>query len=234
MRIAVCDDDKGFTVELERKLYEYSNAHNWEPFVEVFHSGYDLLDSDRKYDLIIMDHQMEGLTGLETSKLLRQGENVSTCIIFLTSFPEVALPAYDVDTFRFVVKSALYDGLYKALDAFREMRRDDYPISVKADGEKVTLDTADIVFVEAQNKDIFIHLSNGKIVDTKTKLQSIFKELPHTHFCKVHKSYIVNFQYISHRCPNEMRLRGTTALIPISRNYKQEFNSKYNNYLRDQ
>ncbi len=234
MRIAVCDDDRDFTVELERRLYEYSNAHNWEPVVEVFYSGFELLKSERKYDLIIMDYQMDGLTGLETSKLLRQGENGSACIIFLTSFPEVALPAYEVDTYRFVVKNTLYDGLYKALDDFRKMQRDDYDISVKADGEQITLNTADIVFIEAQNKDIFIHLSNGETVDTKTKLQSIFSDLPHTHFCKVHKSYIINFQYVSHRCPNELRLRMTTALIPISRNYKQEFNSKYNNYLRDQ
>lgn len=234
MRIAVCDDDKDFTVVLERKLYEYSNAHNWEPFVEIFHSGYDLLDSDRKYDLIIMDYQMEGLSGLETSRLLRQGENESTCIIFLTSYPEVALPAYKVDTFRFVVKNTLYDGLYDALDDFRVKYRDDCDISVKADREMITLKTSEIVFIEAQNKDIYIHLADGKTVDTKTKLLSVFKSLPHTHFCKVHKSYIVNFKYVSQRCQKEIYLREITVPIPMSRNYKNEFNTKYNNYLRDQ
>ena len=233
LRIAVCDDDRDFTVEVERRLYEYSNAHNWEPVVEVFHSGYGLLNSDRDYDLIIMDYQMDGLNGLETSKLLRQGE-ISTCIIFLTSFPEVALPAYKVDTFRFVVKNTLYDGLYEALDDFRLKYRHDYGISVKTDGEQLTINSSDIVFVEAQNKDIYIHLANGETVDTKTKLNSLFDALPHTHFCKVHKSYIVNFQYVARRSFNELQLRATTAIIPLSRNYKQDFNFKYNNYLRDQ
>ncbi len=234
MRIAICDDESGFLGELKQKIYEYSNSHNWEPVIESFDSGEELILSKEKFDLIILDYQMNGLTGLETAKQLRQGKNCYACIIFLTSYPEIAIPAYSVDTYRFVVKSTLFSGLYKALDDFRNIQRMDYDISIKSDGEFITLNTSDIIFIEAQNKDIFIHLVNGKVIFTKTNLSHLYQMVPSSHFCKVHKSYIVNFKYVEQRCQREIYLKGENRFIPISRNYKNEFNTKYNNYLKDQ
>ena len=139
MKIAICDDESGFLEEVKNKIYEYANSHNWEPAVETFTSGEELTLLNEKFDLIILDYQMEGLTGLETAERLRQGKNCLTCIIFLTSYPEIAIPAYSVDTYRFVVKNTLYAGLFKALDDFRAIQRLDYDISIKSEGELVTL-----------------------------------------------------------------------------------------------
>ena len=233
MRIAICDDEIGFLEEVKHKIYEYSNSHNWESVIEVFHSGEELIKFNEQFDLIILDYQMNGLTGLETAEQLRQGKNALSCIIFLTSYPEIAIPAYSVDTYRFVVKNTLYSGLFKALDEFRTIQRLDYDISIKSEGEFVTLNTSDIVFIEAQNKEIYIHLQNQNVLVTKTKLICLYQRLPHSHFFKCHKSYIVNFRYISNRSCNEIHLRGIVNSIPVSRNYKQAFTEKYNIYLKE-
>lgn len=233
MNIAVCDDDKSFLSELKNKIYEYSNLHNWDTAIDTYENGNDLINSEKKYNLIILDYQMNGIDGLETARFLRNSINKLTCIIFLTSYPEIAISAYEVDTYRFILKSTLYDGLFKALDDFRNHKNDDYDISVKSEGEFITINTRDIVYIEVVNKDVYIYLNSNKVIHTKKNLTKIFNELPTTHFFRVHKGYVINFSYIDSRDNSSVKMDIFNIKIPISRNYLSKFKDAYCIYLKD-
>lgn len=234
MKIAICDDEKILLSELRTKIYEYSNLHNWESAVDTYECGYDLINSKMKYDIIILDYQMDEIDGLETAKLLRNGINKLSCIIFLTSYPEIAIPAYDVDTYRFVIKNSSFEGLYKALDDFRNSSKKDYYISIKVGNEYLTINTKSITFIEVQNKFCHVHKSDGSILLTKRTLSSLFKELPHTHFFKTHKAFVINFEHISERGNTFVKVANYNYEIPISRNYLTQFKRKYYKFLCDQ
>ena len=176
---------------------------------------------------------MDYINVIDTAKLLRKGKNRFSCIIFLTNYPEIAIPAYEVDTYRFVVKNDLFDGLYNAFDDYRLSIKPDYDISIKSGNEYLTIYTENIVFIEAQNKDILIHLSNNEIITTKTNLTTLFSEVPHTHFFKIHKSYIVNFKYIAIQGSNYIKLKGFPLIIPISRQQLSKFKIAYYNFIKD-
>lgn len=233
MRIAVCDDERHMLDLIKRKLYDYSNIHNWESVIDTFDNGNELIESKTKYNIVILDYQMNEIDGLETAKLLRKGLNSQACIIFLTSFPEVAIPAYDVDTYRFVLKDNIDDGLPKALDDFRNIQSYDVTLCVKVDGEQISLNSSDIVFIEVVNKICFLHMNTGKMIETKTSLSSLYGRLPKTHFYKVHKAYVVNFSYIARRNGNDIYIKNYNLSIPISRNYLTTFKRKYYNFLND-
>lgn len=233
MRIAVCDDEHHILELLKDKLYDYSNSHNLESVIDTYDSGNKLIKSDTKYDIIILDYQMNEIDGLETARLLRKGHNSQACIIFLTSFPEIAIPAYEVDTYRFVLKNNIDIGLTKALDDFRNMQTYDIDICIKVDREFVSVNSSDIVFIEVVNKICSVHLNTGKIIETKTSLSSLYGKLPKTHFYKVHKAYVVNFSYIARRKENDIFLKSCNLSIPISRNYLAAFKRKYYNFLND-
>lgn len=233
MKIAVCDDERHILELIKGKLNDYSNSHNWDSVVDTFDNGNELLKSDVKYDIIILDYQMDEIDGLETAKLLRKGHNSQACIIFLTSFPEIAIPAYDVDTYRFVLKNNIDDGLNKALDDFRNIQTYDIELFVKIGKEFVSVNSKDIVFIEVVNKICYIHMNTGEEIETKTSLSSLYSKLPKTHFYKVHKSYVVNFSYISRRKENDIFLKNYKFSIPISRNYLTAFKHKYYNFLND-
>lgn len=233
MKIAICDDEVNFTEELKSKIYEYSNKHNWETAVDTYFSGIDLVNADIRYNIIILDYSMDNIDGLETARRLRNGKNRFSCIIFLTSYPDIAISAYEVDTYRFVVKSSLYDGLFRALDDFRTAHNFDYDICLKTDFEYVTVNTGNITFIEVQNKNSFVHLSSGELIDTRASLSSLYKEVPHTHFFKVHKSFIVNFQYIRRRSGNDLYIQDYKPPIPIGKNCLTKFKNAYYNYLKD-
>ena len=69
--------------------------------------------------------------------------------------------------------------------------------------------------------------------ETKKSLTDLYKELPHTHFFRIHKSFIVNFMHISERGQNYVKVRNYDYELPISRNYLSKFKQKYYNYLKD-
>lgn len=233
MRIALCDDDKSLVEKLRNEIYGYSNLHNWEPVIDVYYSGQTLVKTETKYDIIVLDYQMDDLDGIETAKILRQSINEFSCIIFLTSFPEVAIPAYKVDTYRFVEKSKLFDGLYEALDDYRNANTADYDISVRNEfGECVTINTSSIECIETQNRESKIYLTNNTIVTTRCALNKLCSKLPKTHFYRVHKAYVINFQHISQYDYSTIQVC-TGKQIFISKNYSCEFKEKYKKYLRD-
>lgn len=233
MRIAICDDEAMFLSELKNKIYEYSNKHNLEPVVDDYKYGNDLVSSNIKYDIIILDYQMDKIDGLETAKQLRNGVNQFSCIIFLTNYSEISIDAYSVDTYRFVLKSTLWNGLYKALDDYRKRISTSKYLSVKSDKSYVTIDTDSIVFVESQNRVTTIHLTDNKVIDTKTPLSSVFDSLPHSSFFRVHKSFIVNFKYITRRDFSSINVSGYDYEIPVSRKYTSEFKEAYYNFLKE-
>ena len=106
MYIAICDDDLNLLSQLKSKIYIYCNEHKIDSVIDIYSSGEDFLASNINYDIAILDYKMHNLNGLDTAKILRTRSEYSTCIIFLTSFPEIAISSYSVDTYIFVVNNS--------------------------------------------------------------------------------------------------------------------------------
>lgn len=233
MRIAICDDDLQLCNSIKYNIYEYANNHNWEPVVDIYSSGEEIVKTSIKYDIIFMDYQMDGIDGLETAKILRNGANALSCIIFLTNYPQIAISAYEVDTYRFIVKETLFDSLFKALDDYRRSNKQDMKLEIKAEHNTFTIDTSDILFVEVMDKLLLIHLSNGDELRTRGTLHKFCQKLPKMCFVKIHKSFIVNLKYIESYTDNSVCIYKCNQGVPISRNYLKEFKNKYQIYLKD-
>lgn len=80
MKIAVCDDEIILYEELYTLLNEYSTLKKEPILTTYFKTGYDLLSSTEKFDIIFMDYQMDDIDGLETSKRLRL--KIQTLLLF--------------------------------------------------------------------------------------------------------------------------------------------------------
>lgn len=69
VRIAVCDDED----KCLRVTTEMLQQYNKRPLtVESYHSGEELLQADRAYDLILLDIDMQGMSGIETAREIRK------------------------------------------------------------------------------------------------------------------------------------------------------------------
>ncbi|MBP3624716.1 MAG: response regulator, partial [Peptococcaceae bacterium] len=75
MYIAVCEDQKDLANSLRRDIESYFENRG-EPLVAVreYYDGQALLDADavQPFDIIFMDIELPGISGMETAKALRQ------------------------------------------------------------------------------------------------------------------------------------------------------------------
>lgn len=78
----------------------------------------------------------------------------------------------------------------------------------------------DILFVSAEHVYLRIHLKGGKNIVTRNSLKWILDQLPSSDFIQVHRSYVINVNYVSDWTSNLLTIYENK--IPISRARKKE------------
>lgn len=229
MRIAICDDEILFINSLRTAVNTYSNMHRLEFAVDSYLCGEELLKSKVTYDIIIMDYKMEEINGLETARILRE-RNLNCAIIFLTNFPHFVYESFEVSTFRFFEKPLDTEKLYKAFDDYFEKFGNNYPIVLSVNRDKVCIQTNDIVYLEASNKNCYVNLVKGRYHCAKT-MAAVSQLLPKNIFFKVNKAYIINFNFVC-KYDNETVYFKNGAFAYISRKYLTPFKYEYKKFVK--
>lgn len=119
MKIAICDDEAFWINELRVLLEEYYITRHIDCYFTLFLSGTELLLTHDKFDVIFMDYQMDDLNGIEAARKIRM-QNNKCAIIFVSSYPDIAIDTFEVDAYRFLVKPFDKDKLFKSLDDYRK------------------------------------------------------------------------------------------------------------------
>ena len=228
MRLALCDDDRQLIKELKPLIDQYGHNHRFEMVIDVFHCGEALLKSKQTYDMIFLDYRLEGIDGLSAAKTLRS-RNINCAIIFITGYPrDFVYQSFAVNPFRFHAKPLEHSKLYETLDDFFKMYGHDYPILLHHNREYLQIYTRDIVFLEAMNKHCIIHLKDEQlhIAKTMTKINDL---LPQSHFYRVGRAYIINFNHIAKYNNYEVFFKNG-AKVHVSRKFFALFKKAFRDY----
>lgn len=230
MKVAICDDNIIIHDILKKKLELYSSQNNFTIVYYDYMSGAELINSKIEYDAIFMDYQMEQINGLETAKILRKN-NISTAIIFLTGFPNIVFDAFEVNTYRFLVKPIDDEKLKSAMDSLLKSTEKEKFIFVKTEDTNKKIDINNIIYIEASNKYCFIRTKNENILCKKT-LAEIEKQLNYNIFFRSHRTYLVNFSHIiSHDSTSIIFDNSEKALI--SKLKLSSFKKAFTEYLKN-
>lgn len=151
MFAALCDDDKYIIEELKKLLLTYAKENRIIIDIDEFESGEKLLNSENNYDIIVLDFQLGSTDGLTVAKELRK-RNVLSCIIFLTSYPNFMIDAFEVNTFRFLLKPIDKSKFFKAIDDYVKIVDANYPITLIQNKELKKINSNEICFIEADGK----------------------------------------------------------------------------------
>lgn len=178
-------------------------------------------------DLIFLDIQMPGLTGLQFLQSLLQ----RPMAILITAYEKYALDSYNLDVIDYLVKPVSFERFMKACNKAYELyqlktaskdpskeNRPDY-IFVNVEYSLVKIMLADIMWIEGLKDYIRIHLhhSNKSIV-TRMNMKTMEDELPPDKFIRIHKSYIIAVRYISSIRKNSVFINETE--LPLGESYK--------------
>jgi DNA-binding LytR/AlgR family response regulator len=234
IRIAICDDEEIMRKVLKKAIDEYSISRNLEIIYDEYSNGEKLIVSPHKYDVIILDYQLDPwgkFTGLSTAKQLR-ASNIDSAIIFLTSFPKVVFSSFEVNTFRFLVKPLDQDKLFKAIDDYLKSIAIDKALLIRLEGMTFSLNTKRILFLEGYGKYCIIHsVDDPHEFECHETLASVEERLPKESFYRCHRSYIVNMRYVSTFNRQEATLKNDNNIL-ISRNRYESFQNAFVDYTR--
>lgn len=180
------------------------------PYLELVASCRNVFDAmkvleENKIDLIFIDIQMPGLTGLQFVGSLQH----KPLVIFITAYKQYALESYDLAVVDYLVKPVALDRFVKACNRAKELHElktnknhmaspaADY-FFLNADYSQVKILFDDIVWMEGVRDYVKIHLkSSNKPLMFRTSLKTLEAELPPSKFIRVHKSYLVAIESIT-------------------------------------
>ncbi|MCI5936760.1 MAG: response regulator [Eubacterium sp.] len=101
IQVAIVDDEKIWREEIEKTIKDrFPTSHLT---VTVFTSGEELLRDERKFDVVLMDIELQGMDGFSALSEYRR-ENGQAIFIILTTHVELSREGYKVEAFRYVDK----------------------------------------------------------------------------------------------------------------------------------
>ena len=191
-------------------------------------------------DLLFLDINMPGLSGIELVNILPKEQKV----IFTTAYSEYALQSYEYNVVDYLLKPITFQRFMMAITKAASAIPRPSPASegppaatptagailpappaaeeymfVKSDKQMIRVNFRDILYFEALKEYICVHTKNQKIITYK-RMKELAERLP-THFTRIHNSYIINGDHIS-------KVEGNFVLIdnkslPIGISYKDSF-----------
>jgi DNA-binding LytR/AlgR family response regulator len=207
------------------------------PFLElkgVFGSPLEAagLLKDEQPDLLFLDINMPDLDGLSFIPMLHP----KPMIILTTAYDQYALKAFDLEVRDYLVKPISFERFYKSVLRLygeyngkgepergapkEEGKREQEFIFVKVGHRIQKVATGDVLFVEGMKDYLRIHTSEEKIMTLLSfaKLEAL---LPAQEFARVHRSFVVAIDKISHIEKNRIWIGD--EVIPISDTYAEAF-----------
>ncbi|HLK27816.1 MAG TPA: LytTR family DNA-binding domain-containing protein [Puia sp.] len=180
----------------------------------------------KNIDLIFLDIQMPGLTGLQFIQSLPK----KPMIILVTAYEKFALEGFNLDVVDYLVKPVSLERFVKACnkawELFQLKNSDKYPATTSPDYFFVNVDYSllkisfsDIIWIEGLKDYIKIHLkSSNKAVITRMSMKTLEEELPSQKFIRIHKSYFVSIEHIT--AIRKSSVFVGTMELPVGENYK--------------
>ncbi|MBE7171915.1 MAG: response regulator transcription factor [Williamsia sp.] len=179
-------------------------------------------------DLIFIDIQMPGLTGLQFIGSL---EN-KPLVIFVTAYKQYALDSYDLAVVDYLVKPVSLERFVKACNRAKELHElkqlkqqptpppsADY-FFLNADYSQVKIAFNDIIWIEGLRDYVKIYLkSTPKPLLFRISLKAVELELPPAKFIRIHKSFIVAIESITSIRKNSVFIKDME--LPIGETFRE-------------
>ena len=201
------------------------------PFLELVASCDDAFAANKimqeqSIDLIFIDIQMPGITGLQFIQSLVK----KPMVIVVTAYKQYALDGFALDVVDYLMKPVSLDRFMKACNKAKDLYelkqsaaqsnlpKQDY-MFVNVGYSLMKINFNDITYVEGLKDYIQIHTSiSPKAAVVRSSMKNIEEELPE-HFERIHKSFIININKVTAIRKNALFIEDKE--LPVSDSYRQ-------------
>lgn len=237
MKIAVIDDERPARGELIHQIMEVLP----DSTIQEADSGASALEliSSQPFDLLFIDinlNDMEGTTlAAAAQKILPDAQ-----IVFATAYSQYAVKAFELGVDNYILKPFDPDRVRRVLEKCRRSAASAASaapaasaspaasalssdrLAINTNRKILLLDIRQIVYLETEGRGCILHTTAGKYNDNQL-LGEFEKRLNPHGFYRIHKSYLVNLNYISELFPwanNSLALKMQgfeRDILPVSR-----------------
>ena len=184
-------------------------------------------------DLLFLDIQMPGKSGFD---LLDEIE-VEAKIIFVTAFDEYAIRAFEVNALDYLPKPVSQERLAKTVDRIiNNSPNKNLPTKKLNYSDRLFLEFGtqmcflkinEISFISSEGDYSMVNLITGKRGLVSKSMKEWEERLPADFFCRIHRSSIVNTEYIDKidkyfNNSYKISLKGVKESLIISRRYAKK------------
>ncbi|MBQ9983846.1 MAG: response regulator transcription factor [Lachnospiraceae bacterium] len=223
VKIAVCDDEEGIRHSLIDVLKKILEKEEILYEVYEFSSGVELLESKENIQLLFLDMDMPGIDGIDVGMKIK--ETNPWCKIVIASGREDRFKeTYKVKPLRFVSKPFEEEEIREAILAYVVVTVGTEKLEVFKQRQSFWIRQRDIRYIAAYNGYVEI-MANDELYRKDVSLSQLEQNLEKEIFYKVHKSYIVNFFWVTKLEEKEV-IVGKIRL-PLSRRQRKDIKEAY-------
>ena len=229
-------DDEPLAIDI---LVDYCQKIDFLEVVATFTNPLDALSTLSEYtiDLIFCDIEIPQISGIDFINSLDK----RPLFIFTTAYSQYAVEGFNLNAVDYLVKPIPYHRFIKAVTRAKELLGHKIKpmegnvfsshgdtnetlkfIFVKAEYESIKINLDDIKYIQGLKDYLKIHMVNtNKSILTLMNFKEILEKLPSNQFLRVHKSFIVNVDFI--KTIQRNRIVIDDIRIPIGESHKNEF-----------
>jgi two-component system, LytTR family, response regulator len=208
IKVAIAEDE----LMARKRLVRLLEAMPGVELVGAHEDAKGVLDQLREdaIDVLVLDVQMPGLTGLEAHALVPEG---GPFVIFATAHPEHAVAAFELGAVDYVLKPIEAGRLGKAIERARKWLADRAAtrraavatvdagapdrLAVSTRAGIVLVDPFEVSHAEFDGSLVTIHRTSGEPLLADGSLQDVADRLPDDVFERVHRRALVNLREIT-------------------------------------
>lgn len=179
-------------------------------------------------DITFVDVDMRLLSGMDLAGMV----NLYTTVVFTTAFPQYALEAFEKEAFDYLLKPITFERFTKCIQHAKRkkkitaqhdyaIREDFFNIKSEVKGRMVKIKFDEVIYIEGAVNYIQIHTTDGKHM-TYLTMKDIEGYLPKPLFVRIHRSFLINVNYVKVIERAQVRMENGDTLI-MGDYYKQRF-----------
>lgn len=222
MRLLVCDDDKITVQKISNLISSHCQSKGRFPTI-LESTDPKSIDITKEFDVAFLDIDMPQMSGIELARRLHNLQS-NTIIIFITNFIQYAPEGYEVGAFRYLMKDQISEKLIGYFDlAIKERTKRLRVVTIEINGEHIDVPISHILYMESNARIITMHLTGNSrsIYQFYGNMSDLEQKFEIMGFLRVHKSYLVNMEYIEVFQCKKLELKNGIRIPSSERKYSE-------------
>lgn len=234
IKVAICEDSKMDRDILQRIIEHLLKERELSFQMDVFDSGESLVMgySNRPCDLIFLDVFMGEIDGIEAGRKIRESDQ-SVEIVYCTMSKDFAIAAYEIHAMGYLLKPYEPKKIEEILDYYLQKHPQESQkfIEVKSQRKSVIIPYKDIIYMESDNKVVYIHTTNRGDIKIYHRLNALENKIRDERFLRCHQSYFVNMQYVAQIVDSDFIMENG-SMVPIRKAGRKLIVKRYEEFLK--